>query len=122
MFRLAALLLLVLPAAVQAAPPPMGSEDWAIMEDFRDWVVTQHAANGQWCCDISDGRPLGADEVRVAGDHYEILYGRKHWPDGTDNWITVPKTALLERLSPVGYVIAWVSSGRVYCLALVGAS
>ena len=107
-----------------AQPPPMGSSDWAIMRDFAEWVQHQRGRSGQWCCDLADGRPLADDEIRTAGDHYQILYSRTHWADAPDpaEWLDVPPGALLGQLSPVGYVIAWVHHRYVFCVALAGAS
>ena len=91
------------------------------MRDFADWVHDQHTPDGLWCCDISDGRPLNDDEIRIVGDHYEVLYTTQHWRDGTDEWLVVPKQAVLPQVSPMGVPIAWILGGRVYCLAMSGA-
>ncbi len=107
---------------VLARPAPPGSTDEAIMHDFRDWITHQNAPTGQYCCDLSDGRPLMADEVRVVNGHYEVIYTKKHWPDGTGQWLPVPKEAILPQLSPVGYPIAWIVDGRVICFAITGAA
>jgi hypothetical protein len=103
-------------------PPPPGSEDALIMQDFVEWVTTQHAPSGQYCCDLSDGRPLKAEEIRVVDGHYEVLYTKKHWIYATEEWLKVPDEAILHQLSPVGYPIVWVAGERVFCLALVGAT
>ncbi len=105
-----------------ARPPAPGSEDAMIMHDFAEWVMTQHSPTGQYCCDISDGRPLHSDEIRVVDGHYEVLYTKRHWTYGTEEWLVVPKDAILPQLSPVGYPIAWVFREHVYCLALAGAA
>jgi hypothetical protein len=107
---------------VLARPPAPGSEDAVIMRDFTEWVTTQHAQSGQYCCDLSDGRPLKADEIRVVDGHYEVLYTKKHWIYATEEWLKVPDEAILHQLSPVGYPIAWVFKEHVFCLALVGAT
>jgi hypothetical protein len=91
------------------------------MEDFKDWIIHQHAPSGNWCCDISDGRPLREDELRIELGTYQVFYSKRHWDDGTDEWISVPPDAILHVPNPVGVVIAWISRGRVYCLSLSGA-
>jgi hypothetical protein len=106
---------------VLARPPPPGSEDAAIMKDYAEWVTGQHAPSGQYCCDLSDGRPLKPDEIRSVNGHYEVLYTKRHWDYGTEEWLEVPKEALLPQLSPVGYPIVWIFRGRVYCFAQAGA-
>jgi hypothetical protein len=105
-----------------ARPPPSGSEDAAIMHDFIEWVTTQSSPSGQYCCDLSDGRPLHAEEIRIIDGHYQVLYTKKHWENGTEQWLQVPKEAILPQLSPVGYPIVWILDARVYCFALSGAS
>lgn len=111
----------VRPLPAQAHPPEPGTEDFALMNEFKDWVVTQHAANGQWCCDLGDGRPLHEDEIRFIAGHYQILYTRKHWDDGTEEWIDVPASALMRIPNPLGMPVAWVIHGHVFCLSLTGA-
>jgi hypothetical protein len=121
-----ALLACLLAAPALARPPEPGTEDFALMSEFKDWVVTQHAANGQWCCDLGDGRPLHDDEIRYVprdqeSGHFQILYTRRHWDDGTDEWIDVPAGAVMRIPNPLGMPVAWVIHGHVFCLSLTGA-
>ena len=118
---LGALAFALLAAPAHAQPPDPGTEDWALMHEFKDWVVSQHAENGQWCCDLGDGRPLRDDEIRFISGHYQILYARRHWNDGTDAWIDVPIAALMRIPNPLGMPVAWVIHGHVFCLSLSGA-
>ena len=109
-------------APALARPPAPGSEDAAIMHDFVEWITTQSSSTGQYCCDLSDGRPLHADEIRVIDGHYQVLYTKRHWDNGTEQWLQVPKEAILPQLSPVGYPIVWILNAHVYCFALSGAT
>ncbi len=123
---IATLLLSTLCGIVQAHPPALDSEDYAIMHDFVQWVREQHNTDQQWCCDIADGRPIKPDEIRIADDpihgrHYQILYTKKHWPEGTEEWVDVPKSSILNTMSPVGYPVVWMWRGEVRCFADAGA-
>jgi hypothetical protein len=104
-----------------AHPPEPGTEDFALMSEFKQWVISQHASNGQWCCDLGDGRPLHDDEIRYVEGHYQILYTRRHWEDGTEEWIDVPAAALMRTPNPLGVPVAWIIRAHVYCLSLSGA-
>lgn len=107
--------LVALPAF--AAPPPEGSEDWQIMHSFRDWVTSQHADNGYYCCDLSDGRPVDA-RINKEGD-WEAHVTDKHYPGASDHWVVVPRERILHRRNPVGVPILWYSIGtdHVFCFA-----
>ncbi len=121
MSRWLALLIVLSIGAAQAAPPPPESRDGRIMRGFEDWIRGQNNAAGRNCCNVSDGRPLDLSELRVTDGHYQVLYAKRHWAEGTDEWIDVPDGALLKQMSPAGYAIAWINGGRVDCLALAGA-
>lgn len=112
------LVLALVPFLLAAAPPP-GSEDALIMGDFVEWVVTQHAADGQWCCNLSDGRPLMPSEVREREGRLEIFYSRRHWAGAPQVgiWLPVPEEVILRAGNPVGFPIAWVMFGHIYCFA-----
>jgi hypothetical protein len=113
----------LLATASYAAPPEPSSRDAQIMAPFIAWIHDQHADNGQWCCDVSDGRPLDDDEIRINNGHYEVLFTTKHWSTGDNQWHPVAKESLLNQFSPLGMPIAWLSAtGTVYCLALAGSS
>lgn len=120
-FLLGALALAALPA--RAAPPAPGSEDAALMAEFSDWITTQHAPGGGWCCDLSDGRPLFEGEWRVERGGYRILISRRHWPDAPEAglWIDVPADRLTAA-SPLGLPVAWWTANgpRLWCFAPVG--
>ena len=117
-----------LPAPARANPPRPGSHDYEIMHQFSDWVTDRHRldADGHkyWCCDFSDGRPLDDDELRMAGDHWQFLFTKRHWDNGDDQWHDIPNDHLLREFNPVGYPIVWATrdydgSAKVYC-AIVG--
>lgn len=111
---------LVLAVSARAAPPKPGSEDAELMAGHEDWIKDQHNTKQQWCCDLSDGRP--AELRRLADGSYEVHYTREHWKDGNDEWLPVPPEAILPQQSPIYVPIAWILRGRVYCVALSGAS
>jgi hypothetical protein len=111
-----------------AAPPAPGSEDAVILAPFLDWVRSQNSETG-YCCDLSDGRPLHSDEIRINDGHYEVLFSTRHWPHGDNQWHEVEKRRILLEPSPVGMSIAWINDdlpsypiGKVFCLALPGNS
>ena len=52
-------------------------------------------------------------------DMLAVPFARRHWADGTDQWIAVPNDRIIAGGSPVGMAVAWISSGgMLYCLAL----
>ena len=108
MIRIALAFLLMTTAAVDAAPPPVGSEDWQIMHPFHEWIITQHAENGNWCCDFSDGRPVDA---RVNADgRWEAHVTPAHWPGVPDHWLVIPDDRVLHSGNPVGVPILWYNA------------
>lgn len=106
-----------------AAPPPPGSEDAALMAGFADWITTQRSAEGLWCCDLSDGRPLFEGEWQTTGDRYRVFISRRHWPDAPEPgvWLDVSPERVTAA-SPLGLPVAWwsASAGRLWCFAPVG--
>ena len=98
----------------QAAPPPVGSDDWNVMAPFKEWVTSQHDGLGRWCCDISDGRPVDA---RIDGDHWVVHVTPKHFPGEKDRWMTVPDEKVTRNANPTGEPILWLYQGRVQCFA-----
>lgn len=106
-----------------AAPPPPGSEDAALMAEFFDWITTQRSAEGLWCCDMSDGRPLFEGQWKTIGGGYQVFISRRHWPDAPEPgvWLDVPPERVTAA-SPLGLPVAWWSShaGRLWCFAPVG--
>ena len=120
MRRVIALALLLAGPAV-AAPPDPNSADGQIMRGHEDWITKQATPGGSLCCSTSDGRPVDPGEVRQRNGHWEVLYSRSHWPEGTGEWLSVPDSAVLPNMSPLGFPVVWVYFGKVRCLALAGA-
>ena len=105
-------------APAWAAPPEPGSADARAMAGFEVWVKSQVTPMGQWCCDLSDGRPIDSSELRITDGDYQVLWSTKHWPDGNNQWIRVDRRSVLPQASPLEKPVAWILNGRVYCLAL----
>jgi hypothetical protein len=103
--------------AAHAAPPAVGSEDYEIMHPFAEWVMHQNAPTGQWCCDISDGRPV---EARTVGEHWQVYVTAEKFPGSTPGWHDVPDVAVLHNPNPTGVPIAWVIHDHLYCFAPAG--
>lgn len=75
-----------------AAPPEPGSDDAHQMAPYRDWITNQHARNGNWCCDGSDGRPTDYD-IRPGQDKQDHWFAHitpDHFPTLPDEWIEIP--------------------------------
>ena len=119
-------------AAAYAAPPPVGSEDWEIMQDFGDWIRTQSTTDGMWCCDAGDGRPV---ESRLVNDGWQVRFRAgqfdDHAPVGV--WIDVPDAKVLRDpatgrpvVNPLGVAIVWWFAdddrrhGAIRCFAQPG--
>ena len=98
--------------------PPPGSRDAKLLAGFEEWVRSQYTRDGQWCCTMSDGRPLDADEIRIVDGGYQVKWSTRHWTAGNDEWIAVDPGSVLHDASPIGMHIAWIMNGRVYCLAV----
>jgi hypothetical protein len=106
------LLTAFLSSAVQAAPPPEGSEDWEIMRPYADWIQHQNGPMG-WCCDVADGRPVDA---RMTESHWQVrLLHSEALPNAPPGWVDVPDDALLHGQNPTGFPIAWFYHGGVRC-------
>jgi hypothetical protein len=108
------LALLAVAAPAHSAPPPVGSDDWKIIEPYKEWVTSQHDGLGRWCCDISDGRPVDA---RIEGDHWVVHVTPNHWPDEPDRWMAIPDEKITRNANPTGTPILWLYQGRVQCFA-----
>lgn len=104
----------------QAAPPPVGSDDWNIMAPYKEWVTTQHDRLGRWCCSIADGRIA---EARINGNgHWEarILHPETVAPeDGPvpPGYVEVPDERVLRVPNPTGFPILWIYKGQAQCFA-----
>lgn len=113
MFRLVLTFMLFV-SPVLSAPPVVGSDDWEIMHDYREWIETQHTQFGAWCCTVADGRPVDA---RVHEGHWQIFVTEEKFPRSPRGWTDVPDAAVVREPNPVGVPIAWVLGGRVLCFA-----
>ena len=117
----AAALLLLLATAALAAPPIPDSDDARAMAGFESWINDQRGPLGL-CCSISDGRPVSAHEIRIRDGHYEVLYAKRHWPEGNNvSWLPVPQEAILPGVSPLGMPVVWIYRGVVRCFVNAGA-
>lgn len=108
---------LMLAAPASAAPPPVDHEDYAVMAPFHDWVRTLQA-NGRFCCDWSDTRPV---QVRTLGERYQVRFRRDQVfgaPVGI--WLDVPDDAVIRTANPIGVAIASYYGGRVQCFVDAG--
>lgn len=78
------------------------------------WFEKQHAANGAWCCNVSDGHVIGDDEWRMAGDHYEVLIYGKWYPVTNDHLVNPAGGP-----NPTGHAIVWYTYHQwgptIYC-------
>jgi hypothetical protein len=114
---------LALVAVADAAPPPVGSDDWKIMEPYARWVATRHDASGRWCCDVADGRPVdariatGADPDGVERTHWAARVTPGHFDGERDRWVMVPDEKVLREANPTGSAVLWMYNGRVQCFA-----
>jgi hypothetical protein len=105
---------ILLAGTAQAAPPPVGSDDWQIMHPYAEWVTSQHDRRGYWCCDIGDGRPV---EARIVDDHWEVHITKVHFPDEPEHWLAVPDGKITAGGNPTGTPIVWLLHGNVQCFA-----
>jgi len=110
-----------------SAPPPVGSDDYAIMHPYANWVQSQHDTLGRWCCDIGDGRPV---DVQLRPYCWPMPEGKQdcdtfyfahvtpqHFPGETDRWVVVPKEKIVPGSNPTGTPILWLYRGQVQCFA-----
>ena len=108
---------LAIPVAValtlpcQAAPPPGTDLDGPM----HAWFERQHSVAGAWCCDLSDGYLLDADDWRAVGSRYEVRINGA--------WLPVPPDAIRDPVggpNPTGKAIVWRSHGdppHIYCFS-----
>lgn len=104
-----------------AAPPPIGSEDYLIMQPFRDWINEQivPGTNDSSCCNVSDGRPV---TTRINKDgHYEAYVTHEKFPssvaEGKDMWLEIPDEAIIKPANPTGVAILWYYYAHIYCFS-----
>jgi hypothetical protein len=94
-----------------AAPPPSGSEQDAILSPHGAWIRgLVNPFTQQGCCDLSDCRVVSA---RIRYSHYQAFIGREEYgEDAPNEWLDVPDEVVLhERTNPVGMPIAcWRAS------------
>ncbi len=114
---LALCLAMAIASPARAAPPPVGSEDWLVMEPFGEWVRSLRA-NGRFCCDWSDTRPV---KSRTVGERYQVWL-RKDQIIGApvEQWLDVPDDAIIRTANPIGIAIASYYGGRVQCFVPAG--
>lgn len=68
--------------------------------EIRAWYRSQHNAQGQWCCDESDGHPFfGGYTLNKAGSvTLDLAGGRKH---------TIPAYMVIAGPNPTGHAVWW---------------
>ncbi len=110
----------------EAAPPPLGSEDYEQLLPYAAWISKQAANNGGLCCSIADCRVVN---WRMKGDAYEAFIaktddrGFSKFPEGPDAWVAVPTDVIKREVNPTGRAIAcWsahrINDGGYYCFFL----
>lgn len=68
--------------------------------NIRQWYRSQHNAQGQWCCDESDGHPYyGAYTINKDGSvTLDLAGGKKH---------TIPAYMVITGPNPTGHAVWW---------------
>lgn len=81
--------------------------------EVQAWFKNQHNAQGQWCCDESDGHPFYGDYT-INEDGSVTIQG----PDGAR---TLPAYMVLKGPNPTGHAVWWYTRAggqhRDYCFA-----
>jgi len=111
----AALAFLVLCAPFLLVVAALARDPQGVYAGSKDeaWFKGQHNANGEWCCDHSDGhRYYGSYSVNADGSV-------------TVEGETIPKEKVLTGPNPTGTAVWWWLTGmdgsrRTYCFALGG--
>lgn len=117
--------MMLMPLAASAAPPPVGSEDWDALQHFtpqqQTWIATQHDRTGRWCCALGDFAFVDVKSVNgklmVKARHADPARGI---PAG---WLKVPEDRLVDlrgQQAIPDVIAAWYYQGRVQCLLLGG--
>lgn len=102
---MALLLCLFVTEAYARWKPQYADADPAI----QTWFATQHNANGEWCCDKSDGHPF-YDDYKINEDGSVTLHR-----DGVKR--TLPAYMVLKGSNPVGHAVYWFVGDKDYCFA-----
>ena len=114
--------LLFLCSCAHAKAPPITSEDWEVLHEYRHWIESAGSENGR-CCDIADGRMV---QVRVKDGRYQVQFLHPETLDvpRPSGWYDVPDKAIIRDSdghpapNPVGVPIAWWFQGYVRCFAM----
>ena len=81
--------------------------------EIKGWFKQQHNAQGQWCCDESDGHPYYGDYTMNADGSITLE------KDGSA--LTIPAFMVLKGPNPTGHSVWWyIEAGgqhRDYCFA-----
>jgi len=71
-----------------------------------EWFKSQHNAEGQWCCDHSDGHAYyGGYAPNADGSITVELDGKPH---------VIPKHMVLTGPNPTGHAVWWYIDGSLY--------
>ena len=80
------------------------------------WFEQQHATDGAWCCNVSDGHILDDSDWRHGSSAYEVRIN--------GDWLTIPLDAMRDPKggpNPTGHAIVWYTVNeygiRIYCFA-----
>jgi hypothetical protein len=95
-----------------AKPPPGSTGRFATW--YRSLTIPGTSLS---CCSNADCRPVG---YRTHGDHYQAFIDKTQFPDGPDEWVTVPNNKILrDKSNPTGVAQAcWTRWGSVLCFVL----
>lgn len=104
------------PLPADAAPPPVGSEDWEIMAPHADWIRWLQR-DGVLCCTMADGRPV---EARTRGDGWQIRFRPGQLAGAPTEWPDVPPAVVMRGANPIGVAIAFWLGGVVRCFVPPG--
>lgn len=92
-----ALLLLLLSATAQAAPPPNADPV------LHEWFEHQYSIGKSFCCNEADGHILNETEWRTNGKGYDVNINGK--------WYAIPPEAMVDVRrggpNPTGHAVVW---------------
>ena len=111
--RVALALCLALAACkpADAAPPPVGSEDWEILAPHRDWIEGLQR-EGLLCCHMGDGRPVVA---RMVGDRWQVRWRPGQLQGAPTDWTDVPHDVVMRIPNPIGVALAFWWGNQIRC-------